>query len=468
MDIIRAIKTKRSLRTIKNYIRQGCNVNFVDHHGYSCLILAIIKNRIGVAVALINAGADPNKRVYIAGQIPDTRPLYLAILRENEYLVNKLIDAGANLLTDNNMCLHVAISKGALGMIDLLIERGANFASFDRHGVSPIDYCINNLRFPWTHPDQCLCILNHILSKGANIAISLFFPYVPMVVFEYGNIPSLHKLLDERIQIDYQNDMVCWEILRLCSFNHDKNIIRYMIHNEHLNIKITNRTDLTPLMLAAEYGNLSVLKVIVRSGANVDCIDIFDCSALKSSISNSANTSNFDYLLKLTDITIIHPIYDSLIQRFNMKYYLKILRLVTFLNDETGITDFDFFIRNRGLTIRDYYKKCMKEIRYAKTNTIFENVRYYDLIMIDKFDRKASNADLIHVVKNTRILDYLPVYGYDLLHNFKRAKKYQNLLSVAEANMYKILPTNICYNPLILNNISKFHTTSDLRQLNKL
>ncbi|KAJ8674700.1 hypothetical protein QAD02_010486 [Eretmocerus hayati] len=434
MDIIKGINTRRSLRTIKNYIRQGSDVNRIDQYNYSCLVLAISKGRIGVAVALIKAGADPNKRVFVDDQIPDTHPLYMAIMTGNKYLVNKLIDAGADLVKHNGLSIHVAISTLDIPMIDLLIQRGASLASYDVNNDSPIDCCINMLRFDWNDEDQCSCVLSLMLNKGAKIESARFFPDVPILVFQYGNLEILFTLLDQGLDVNLCDRSRLWMIITFCLLNDDKCMIRNMIEYEHLPINIANISGTTPLHVAAEFSSLSILKVLVKSGANVDWVHNWGESALNRSTRNGRDENVFDYLLNIISSANIRVLFDGLLRgsnvRFMMKYCLKIVKLMTLRDSSIGIPDLhSFFINNRHSKVTEYHEQCMRDINFAKTNSIMDQIRYHKLIMIDKFDRKACNVDLINLVDDTPIIQLLPVYGSDLIRNFKRAMKYQNLVS---------------------------------------
>ncbi|KAJ8682338.1 hypothetical protein QAD02_018130 [Eretmocerus hayati] len=470
MDIIRAIHARRSLRTIKHYIRHGSDVNYVDRFNYSCLVLAIVKGRIGVAVALIKAGADPNERVFADDEMPDTRPLYVAIMARNKYLVNKLIDAGADLVRHNALSIHVAISTLEIPMIDLLIKRGASLASYDENNDSPIDCCINMLRDDWNDKDQCSCVLSHMLEKGAKIELARFFPDVPILAFRYGTLEILFALLEQGLDVNLSDTSRLWMIVVSCLSNDDKCIIRYMIEYERLPINFANISGTTPLHVAAQFSNLSIVKVLIKSGANVDCVNKWGDSPLHDSTYNYKYENVFDYLLNRTSTANIRGLFDRLLSGRNvgvmMKYCLKFVKLMTFRNCSMMIPDFySFFINNRHWVVKEYHDQCMRDIIFAKNNYIMDQIRYYELIMIDKFDRKALNVDLINVVDCQRIIQLLPVYGPVLVKNFTRAVKFQNLMSNSRSTLAKILPQCIFNNCIIFETILRSLKTADHRRL---
>lgn len=59
--LIRAIEKNKRLKCIKTLIERGANVNLLNIHGHTPLVLAVRNNDIGIVELLIDHGADVNK-----------------------------------------------------------------------------------------------------------------------------------------------------------------------------------------------------------------------------------------------------------------------------------------------------------------------------------------------------------------------------------------------------------------------
>lgn len=113
-----------SLASYEEALKAGADPNEKNSAGKTALILAIWSNRPGAAELLLKYGADAN----LPAPSGDTA-LMLAVRKQNIAEVKQLLNAGAdpNARNDSgNSVLDCASSHSDLGIIDLLVEKGAH------------------------------------------------------------------------------------------------------------------------------------------------------------------------------------------------------------------------------------------------------------------------------------------------------------------------------------------------------
>ena len=92
--------------------------------GETPLTVAAEAGKAGVVAVLLRAGADPNKR----DKVGDYNALYLAGFSNHVSTVRALLDAGAkaNSSVDGTTVLANAAYDGLLGLVQMLLEAGAD------------------------------------------------------------------------------------------------------------------------------------------------------------------------------------------------------------------------------------------------------------------------------------------------------------------------------------------------------
>jgi ankyrin repeat protein len=107
---------------------------------------AILKDNIDIVHALIEAGADVNKR-----DGNDASPIGNATSKGNVDIVKVLIEAGANVNTANpyykNTPLILASHLGYIDIVRVLLEAGADVNMINRYNMSAIDFAKGSRNF---------------------------------------------------------------------------------------------------------------------------------------------------------------------------------------------------------------------------------------------------------------------------------------------------------------------------------
>ncbi|CAN0393843.1 unnamed protein product, partial [Pylaiella littoralis] len=105
-------------------LRRGAKVDEANNKGQHPLHAAVARKRVTVVKALLKAGADPNAR---HGGRNMCSPLFLA--RDNLAMTQTLLNHGADVKSSDDFsytALHWAVFDAKAGVIDALVEAGAN------------------------------------------------------------------------------------------------------------------------------------------------------------------------------------------------------------------------------------------------------------------------------------------------------------------------------------------------------
>ena len=98
-------------------------------------------------------------------------PLHYAVIRENFEIVKLLVQCGADVNAENNICktpLHEAVKSGTYEMVDFLIENCADVNVMDDPNNTPLHYA----------RDEIMCEI--LLKAGADVSIENEFGYTPI------------------------------------------------------------------------------------------------------------------------------------------------------------------------------------------------------------------------------------------------------------------------------------------------
>jgi ankyrin repeat protein len=135
------------LDVVKILINSGADVNHIGTDGVNALIFAVDGDNLQIAGALLDAGADVNRRVFN----DTTTPLLRAVGKGNTQMVKLLIKAGADVnardttnvfpapgKTSEMTPLILASSKGQIEIVKALIEAGAEVNAKNASGSTAL------------------------------------------------------------------------------------------------------------------------------------------------------------------------------------------------------------------------------------------------------------------------------------------------------------------------------------------
>jgi len=120
-------------------VERGLDVDTVDPHGNSLLILAAREGKAATVKALIERGA----RLDYRNRAGDSA-LMLAVLRDEREVAGLLIDAGATVNHEGWAPLHYAAFEGRVELLDRLLAAGADPEALAPNKSSPLMLAARN------------------------------------------------------------------------------------------------------------------------------------------------------------------------------------------------------------------------------------------------------------------------------------------------------------------------------------
>ncbi|MBN3927991.1 ankyrin repeat domain-containing protein [Nostoc sp. NMS4] len=257
---------------IRFLLEHGANVNAVVEEN-TVLGLAVQSGNLDKIQLILDAGADINY------QSPDGY----------DVLINAM--HGRNILQDENL----------ISTLNLLISRGAAVNGMSRYGESAIKIATHIGRFDavklllnaganseqlgWTELIHAIVFgsleqVKLLLEQGADIDVRDCWYRTPWLLsIQMGEIPKAKLLLAAGAN---QNDVgICGKTsLMYATEDNSPEVLQWLIA-EGCDIEATDDFANTPLIIAAEYGAIDCVRILLEAGANPSKINNCDRKAIK-------------------------------------------------------------------------------------------------------------------------------------------------------------------------------------------
>jgi ankyrin repeat protein len=202
--------------------------------GLTALHLAVIVQSDPMIMSLLEAGADVNATApkSSSGKKHESwTPLHFAAEHGSELIIRQLIDNGAKLEATSYLGspLKVAVKKGHLGAVRLLLEKGAD--------------------------------LEHLQASRAD--------HTPLsTAAQLGNDEMVQLLLRNGAKTETMNTLG-WTALHCAT---SEAVVRTLIDGRAV-IEARNKKGLTPLLTATEKGRHEIVRLLLSKGAKIEAID---------------------------------------------------------------------------------------------------------------------------------------------------------------------------------------------------
>ncbi len=210
-------------------------------------------NNYEVVQYLLERGADPDA-TYEDG---DVTPLMYASQNGNYRIAKLLIEKGADVNRapwDGNTPLFAAVRSGNDSIAELLLEHNANPNLQNTNGLTPLHY-----------------------------AVGFGYPFITEILLYYGANPDTL-------------DPVGNSPLMIAAFSGAQNCAKILIENS-VNPNQPDKIGNTPLMVAAQFNDTSLIKTLIRGGADITLKNKRNCDAISFAINNGSS----DALRKLLE-----------------------------------------------------------------------------------------------------------------------------------------------------------------------
>ncbi|XP_048240280.1 transient receptor potential cation channel subfamily A member 1 homolog [Haliotis rufescens] len=217
----------------------GNQVHAEDKQLFTALHVAAIHSQEGVAVMLIEAGA--NLRCI---DMKMSTPLHHACSTGNVSFAQMLFDVGArdaggwvtltSMVTDTdvemNTCLHLAVDNGHYDVAKLCLKKGAYVNKPRKHDIHPL----------------------HLAAMS-------------------GDIRNVKLLVEHKARIDVLNYEQATPLHKAVVFSR-LDVVKYLVdHGAKINRR--DKDNYTPLLLAVKYGHVETVELLLQKGADYTAVD---------------------------------------------------------------------------------------------------------------------------------------------------------------------------------------------------
>lgn len=278
--LLDGISKGADLQVVKDLIERGADVNARDSGGSTPLIHASRSANLEFIKYLIENGADVNARDKM-GYTPLGNACDLARINGHWELVKLLIQHGATAEDWSSV-----IGSGNLEIVKLLVEHGAKTRDFD---IPQSSVALGmGVKTPLMVAAESgkLDIARYLIEQGSDVNARDSY-YTPLIYAILSGNKDVVKYLVETAKADVnalskENLSPITYAARSDKFNDAdcKEVIESLVVNgADVNIK-DGVSFYTPLIYAAERGNMEVVKYLVENGAIVKQSDLIDLTAL--------------------------------------------------------------------------------------------------------------------------------------------------------------------------------------------
>lgn len=318
-------------------LEAGASVNARESWaGGTALMYAVAEGHAEAAALLIKAGADidartafiprnTNRGLQFEGLPPRERlpeetgpqvhasgemtPLLIAAREGHLESVQLLIESGADIdarAADGKDALSLAIYNGNFQVASLLVEQGADVNQTDARGFTPLFWAVDRRNmetapnFPWTVTEDPLPLVRQLLEAGAdpNTVINqtpkaLMREGSPRIVFatalmraafsgdielvrlllDYGADPFIRSSDDETVLGGAAGTGFIYGFHKERPLSERLEVIRTLVE---LGLDVNWHDDygITPLMAAANLGDVEIIQYLVDNGADLGAFDL--------------------------------------------------------------------------------------------------------------------------------------------------------------------------------------------------
>jgi ankyrin repeat protein len=218
---------------------------------------------------------------------PDTVPLYYAVMCGFRSLAQRLLEAHPRDVNarggDHGTPLHAAVHQEDLDLVVLLLERGADMESRDRHDQTAL-YVASSCGYAE--------VVRSLIDRGADLNVECgnrggWFKakWTPLhVASKNGWLEVAGLLLVHGTGVNHQDN---WgkSALHIASRHASSNLVRLLLDHGANAYALDNWGE-TALHEASSYGRITVVKSLLEYGANVDAMSKWGmtplhCAAIK-------------------------------------------------------------------------------------------------------------------------------------------------------------------------------------------
>jgi ankyrin repeat protein len=291
----------RDVNVTRFLISKGAKLDATDADGNTALNDACFACKTDCAMALLDAGANPN----LANQTGRT-PLISAAGDDDDALVKALLAHHAD-INENTMfgsALTWAIFCNRLTIMKLLVDAGAEV------NLVPPARKIGSTFAPLHVAASTgnLSAMYFLFDHHADIELLDSRNYSPlMAAADGGQAEAVQELLDRGAKVDVQDSTLMWSALMMAAHKGYFGVAEALV-SSHANLELKDKKGRTALILAAKNLQSRIVRLLVYNGADVNATDSMGETALTHA-GNRGDTALVNWLeengAKKTDLHVI-------------------------------------------------------------------------------------------------------------------------------------------------------------------
>ena len=267
-DLYMAVMMQDPLQ-VKSLLTKGANANYKEN-GRPVLAWAAQSGNDEIVSALLAAGADPN--------VADTSAGHTALMRaidtQYESTVKILLKAKADpnkTSLDGKTCLDMAVESRKPGIVQALLDSGANVKAVSADGDSPVLLAAQN------GMEESYEIIRILAKAGAPMDQSNA-AYSPLeYAVEQENLKLIQVLLENGANPSAKVKTGSTPLHRALD---NTEILTTLIGAKGVDLNVADETGDTPLISAARNGRVDAVKILLKAGADTSKKDLTGATAL--------------------------------------------------------------------------------------------------------------------------------------------------------------------------------------------
>ncbi len=376
VDSIWQATTKGDLNILNWYLSNGTNINIKNDKGENLLMLAAVNDNDVITKQLIKAHIELD-----AQDNKGNTALMKALKERNMLRVSMLLEAGASVKIKNSegaSALKIAIAHGLDEFIQELINRGANVQEADEEGYT--------LLMIASYLDR-IAIIPLLISAGADVnAKDNDGITALMIAASRGFDKAVHQLLAAgassnaqdvlgKTALDYARGSKKQATIKLLEEtqkaaageigntplikavkNNKVDKVKQILKENKININAQNTHGETALAIAARWGRLPIIKLLLQAGAQVNTAEETGITPLQSAVmaghikiaqlllDNGADINARDTKRGRTPLNWVVRMTEGSVKKISeqipVKKSLELLNLLLSRNADPAIEDF--------------------------------------------------------------------------------------------------------------------------------
>lgn len=270
---------------VKLLLEHGANPNHQNQSGISALMLASEQGFFECVQNLCDGGADvelaPSGKTALSMNLSGQTPLFCAAKEGHLEIVKYLLDRGANPNATNHYgvsVLWIPCQRGLIKIVELLLQRGADpeiapsgpeAEERSISGWTPLYAAIKSRQYP---------VVKLLLNSGANPNAVTSLGSTPfLLASEIGDLEVIKCFVEHGANLDYSPsgkeaddlNITGQTALFMATLKEQNDVVQYLIEKGS-KVNVKNRYGVSPLLLCAEGGNETLVKLLVSVGADVN------------------------------------------------------------------------------------------------------------------------------------------------------------------------------------------------------